>query len=1094
MESEVAERERLESVRKAVYAAVVTRGKNGASIADVMGDNIQVVWPGSRVDATQKMAQTALDWLVEEGYISKKTGSYVWHEAKNRAMGQPKGTTGPPGGVAKKRKAQESAAGAVAAAAPAPRINAADAAGVQQLPAVREPEVLPQEAEELPVPLACICLGCSAVWNDDLNLNVATAWTGCDECDRWFCQTCAPGGHGLLTEHIKASGHVQGGQVALRPALARKQRDVPPEVARARALASISVGAQEVLADAGVFIYGGKVITNDAEVARYTRELEEQMQHSSTRGRGGLGLLGYKGWTKTSGPQFRCATCSASRSLPAGLPEAAAKTIQMFCASVGQACEAAAAAAVSMPNRALAASPAAIVDLTGAGPLQCTGGKKGGKGATTTSAEAQQSTINSLSSNRKILDYLRIEANDFKGHFETDGNIGKVYDKLCKSYISANHLNEHVMTPKHKNALMAQKNKKVCDQRISTYLRTNGATDSDTKTSTKVFRVKFVQTWMAMGLPLRKMDGLANFLFEEMTNQEKLPSRSHLSREYIPLIHDMEVAKMMDEIRGKPVAVIFDGTTDVCENFAIGVRYHHTSSSSSTSGQRTFPVQRLLRLGRYEHSMDSEQLIATLLDTLTSPILNAEQRVAQSSRGGFGMNRLHIVAMIHDCASVNEKAMGSTGTSFLLPSMLPAYVDVGCVSHTATNTAHVVQRGCVEATIFFQTLGGVFSRSTKARASYKKFVNTRWISWSRTRWFGERDAMEQAYGRLSLIQDWLEGSADEFIASTESSNYYKLRDICVESAWPKPEPGDRTALEDFYPYVQRRLQWRFVRLEMALLIDSTAALRRLTYMAEGDYSAAFTVFDEILSAKASIEINVAGVESMSLVNAVIVEWLESVPMGQPRAEKRQELTLYCQTRMQPMVNYFYSHFWDDDAKLKKLVRTYEAARICNPAFVHTKGQTFDIAYITPFLDWLQDGMKSTTGVVVRDDVLIESSPSQQKFWRADRVGLMAQLPAYKQHCANFDIAAYNALDYKEKCRMLDAFWSYDYAEFTAWTKLARNFQLLQPSSAFVERIFSQLKLILDRGGMEGALLDLIEGSLMLVVNGKEESQWAEDED
>jgi len=30
--------------------------------------------------------------------------------------------------------------------------------------------------------------------------------------------------------------------------------------------------------------------------------------------------------------------------------------------------------------------------------------------------------------------------------------------------------------------------------------------------------------------------------------------------------------------------------------------------------------------------------------------------------------------------------------------------------------------------------------------------------------------------------------------------------------------------------------------------------------------------------------------------------------------------------------------------------------------------------------------------------------------------------------------------------------------------------------------------------MEGALLDFIEGSLMLVVNGKEESQWAEDEE
>jgi hypothetical protein len=872
--------------------------------------------------------------------------------------------------------------------------------------------------------------------------------------------------------------------------LARKQRDVPPDVAKARLLAGISVGAQEILAGAGVFNFNGQLIRGEAQAAKITRDLEEQMQHSSTRGRQGRGLLGYSGFSMFKGHQFRCASCFASRSIPSVISETVAKTMKLLCANVGQACEVAPAAA---PNRAFAVSPAAaaVVDLTG--PPPPTSSKKGVKGATTTSADAQLSTIIALSIDRTILDFLRIDADDFKSHFDTSEKEGKVYDKLCKSFMSANDLKEHVKTPKHKNALMAQKSKKASDERITSFLKANCATDTGTKTATKVFRTKFVQTWMAMGLPLRKMDGMATFLFQEMSTQEKLPDRSHLSREYVPLIHDMEVAKMMDDVKGKPVAVIFDGTTDVCENFAIGVRYHHTSSPSSSSAQRTFPVQRLLRLGRYEHSMDSEELIASLFDTLTSPTLNAEQRVAQSSRGGFGMNRFHVVAMIHDCASVNEKAMGSTGTSFLLPSMFPAFVDVGCVSHTATNTAHVVQKGCVEATIFFQTLGGVFSRSTKARASYKKFVNTRWISWSRTRWFGERDAMEQAYGRLLLIQEWLEESADEFIASTESSNYYKLRDICVESAWPRPDPGDRTPLDEFYPYVQRRLQWRFVRLEMALLIDSTAALRRLTYMAEGDYSAAFTVFDEILFAKASIEINVAGVESMPLVNAVIVEWLESVAIGQPRAEKRQELTLYCQTRMQPMVNYFHSHFWDDEAKLKKVVRTYEAARICNPAFVHTKGQTFDIAFITPFLDWLQDGMRSTTGVV-RDDVLIESSPSKLKFWRADRLGLMTQLPAYKQHCANFDIAAYNTLDYKEKCRMLDTFWSYDYAEFPAWTKLARNFQLLQPSSAFVERIFSQLKLILERGGMEGALLDLIEGSLMLVVNGNEESQWAEDEE
>ena len=71
MEGEKEERERLEFVRRAVYAAVVTRGKDGASVVEVMGENIQVVWPGSRVPATQKMVQGSLMLVVNSNAESQ---------------------------------------------------------------------------------------------------------------------------------------------------------------------------------------------------------------------------------------------------------------------------------------------------------------------------------------------------------------------------------------------------------------------------------------------------------------------------------------------------------------------------------------------------------------------------------------------------------------------------------------------------------------------------------------------------------------------------------------------------------------------------------------------------------------------------------------------------------------------------------------------------------------------------------------------------------------------------------------------------------------------------------------------------------------
>jgi hypothetical protein len=54
------------------------------------------------------------------------------------------------------------------------------------------------------------------------------------------------------------------------------------------------------------------------------------------------------------------------------------------------------------------------------------------------------------------------------------------------------------------------------------------------------------------------------------------------------------------------------------------------------------------------------------------------------------------------------------------------------------------------------------------------------------------------------------------------------------------------------------------------------------------------------------------------------------------------------------------------------------------------------------------------------------------------------------------------------------------AEF--WRKLAHYLFLFQPSVACVDRSFSFLRLILLHPGMDAALVDLIEGTLMEMYN------------
>ena len=87
--------------------------------------------------------------------------------------------------------------------------------------------------------------------------------------------------------------------------------------------------------------------------------------------------------------------------------------------------------------------------------------------------------------------------------------------------------------------------------------------------STRVFRVKVVTALLKAGVPLSKVDSFRD-LFEE--TGYALCDSSHLRR-LIPFILQDEISKLKQAIDGRHVAIIFDGTTHVCEAFVIVLRY-----------------------------------------------------------------------------------------------------------------------------------------------------------------------------------------------------------------------------------------------------------------------------------------------------------------------------------------------------------------------------------------------------------------------------------------------------------------------------------------------------------------------------------------
>ena len=78
-----------------------------------------------------------------------------------------------------------------------------------------------------------------------------------------------------------------------------------------------------------------------------------------------------------------------------------------------------------------------------------------------------------------------------------------------------------------------------------------------------------VSAFLKASVPLSKIDCFCQLLEEDAFS---LASCQHL-RELIPLIHKDEQDKIKEEICGKCISVIFDGTTHVAEAMVVVVRF-----------------------------------------------------------------------------------------------------------------------------------------------------------------------------------------------------------------------------------------------------------------------------------------------------------------------------------------------------------------------------------------------------------------------------------------------------------------------------------------------------------------------------------------
>ena len=200
-------------------------------------------------------------------------------------------------------------------------------------------------------------------------------------------------------------------------------------------------------------------------------------------------------------------------------------------------------------------------DLARKRKVQCNPGKQ---------KKTKSSSINSEPKGVKLHDRVRKYPNEF-----LSVSHGKLFCTACREELSLKSLSptNHLKSQKHKEGKERLKRKEARERdiasKITSYNEETRVVGENIAESTQVFHVKVVSAFLRAGVPLNKLEVFRE-LFEE--TEYRLTDRRNM-HDLIPFIHKQEFEKIREEINGKDISVIFDGTTCLGEALAIVKRY-----------------------------------------------------------------------------------------------------------------------------------------------------------------------------------------------------------------------------------------------------------------------------------------------------------------------------------------------------------------------------------------------------------------------------------------------------------------------------------------------------------------------------------------
>ena len=362
-------------------------------------------------------------------------------------------------------------------------------------------------------------------------------------------------------------------------------------------------------------------------------------------------------------------------------------------------------------------------------------------------------------------------------------STGKLFCSACKEQLSVKSqvLKLHMKSAKHQKGKERLKTNEKQEMDISKALQEYSSkhhpVGEKLPESTRIYRVKVVTAFLKAGVPLSKVDSFRD-IFEE--HAFSLGDSSKL-RQLIPFILDKEIQDLKRAIEGKSVAVIFDGTTHICEAMVVVLRYVDDDWQIK---------QQVCRLMLVAKSMTGEEVAHQLIAALSTEL---------------SIQANHVVAFMRDRASVNNVAMRTV--SVLYNSM----IDIGCFSHTLDHVGENMNTPILNE--FTKHWISLFSHSPKVR-SRTGFSSP---SYCATRWWSRFKVIHQMHNRFGDVSAFLRENTDLPAVTTK-----KMVDV-----------------------LNNPPEYRKLIMELTMTVDGMEAFVKATYALEGDGVLSLVAYERI---------------------------------------------------------------------------------------------------------------------------------------------------------------------------------------------------------------------------------------------------------